>query len=245
MPALAPTGARDTANEDCDDFNTRTFVGTAAFMSPERINGREYSFPSDVWALGLSLMTVALGRLPVDTKGGYWSILHSIRDDALPALPDHFSSHFQDFLDRCLSRNPSERWKIDDLRHHPWLSQTAMKSLSTTKPRESDETESLRGYDHESRTMELKAILAAVQVHVQQRITAEHPPQEAGTATVEEAVVGLLHQTMLGDLGQLDGSLDMAALRFCTLARQLYLPVETVLAEVTHFLGAEYVVIKP
>ena len=38
-------------------------------MSPERIDGREYSYPSDVWAFGLSLMTLAKGSLPIDTQG--------------------------------------------------------------------------------------------------------------------------------------------------------------------------------
>ncbi len=53
-----------------------TFVGTATYMAPERIDGREYSYPSDVCAFGLSLMAVAIGRLPIDTQGGYWTILH-------------------------------------------------------------------------------------------------------------------------------------------------------------------------
>ena len=52
-----------------------TFVGTATYMSPERIDAREYSFPSDIWSFGLTLLTVALGRLPIDTQGGYWTIL--------------------------------------------------------------------------------------------------------------------------------------------------------------------------
>ena len=42
---------------------------TVTFMSPERIDGREYSYPSDVWAFGLSLMTLAKGSLPIDTQG--------------------------------------------------------------------------------------------------------------------------------------------------------------------------------
>jgi serine/threonine protein kinase len=40
-------------------------------MSPERIQGNDYSYSSDVWSLGLSLMTVALGKLPISTKAGY------------------------------------------------------------------------------------------------------------------------------------------------------------------------------
>lgn len=56
-----------------------TFVGTVAYMSPERINGDGYSYPADVWSLGMTLLTTALGKLPVDTKDGFWGVLHSIR----------------------------------------------------------------------------------------------------------------------------------------------------------------------
>jgi mitogen-activated protein kinase kinase 3 len=40
---------------------TRTFIGTAAYMSPERVLNQEYSYPSDIWALGLLLEEIALG----------------------------------------------------------------------------------------------------------------------------------------------------------------------------------------
>ncbi|CAM9981878.1 unnamed protein product [Choristocarpus tenellus] len=48
-------------------------------MSPERIRGEDYSYASDVWSLGLSLLTTALGKLPFSNKAGYWSVLHFIR----------------------------------------------------------------------------------------------------------------------------------------------------------------------
>ncbi|KAG6829927.1 hypothetical protein H0H87_009785 [Tephrocybe sp. NHM501043] len=41
-----------------------TFVGTSIYMSPERIQGAEYSVKSDVWSLGISLIELALGRFP-------------------------------------------------------------------------------------------------------------------------------------------------------------------------------------
>lgn len=84
-------------------------------MSPERIDGQEYSFPSDVWALGLSLMTVALGRLPFNSSGGYWSILQSIRDENIPELPNHFTSDFKSFLRACLHRDPAKRQTCEQL----------------------------------------------------------------------------------------------------------------------------------
>ncbi|RYY71159.1 hypothetical protein EON63_21955, partial [archaeon] len=48
-------------------------------MSPERIDGKEYGLAADVWAFGLTLVTLALGKLPLDTQGGYWTILNTIR----------------------------------------------------------------------------------------------------------------------------------------------------------------------
>lgn len=37
-----------------------SWVGTAAYMSPERISGSEYSYESDIWSLGVSLWELAV-----------------------------------------------------------------------------------------------------------------------------------------------------------------------------------------
>jgi serine/threonine protein kinase len=39
-------------------------------MSPERIEGKPYSFPADIWSLGLVLVEAATGRYPYDATGG-------------------------------------------------------------------------------------------------------------------------------------------------------------------------------
>jgi len=41
-----------------------TFVGTSTYMSPERIQGSQYSIKSDIWSLGISLIELAQGRFP-------------------------------------------------------------------------------------------------------------------------------------------------------------------------------------
>lgn len=41
-----------------------TFVGTSTYMSPERIQGAQYTVKSDVWSVGISLIELALGRFP-------------------------------------------------------------------------------------------------------------------------------------------------------------------------------------
>lgn len=46
-----------------------SFVGTVCYMSPERISGANYSFSSDIWSFGLTLLAVAKGRFPLKTDG--------------------------------------------------------------------------------------------------------------------------------------------------------------------------------
>ncbi|KAE9396332.1 dual specificity protein kinase FUZ7 [Gymnopus androsaceus JB14] len=41
-----------------------TFVGTSVYMSPERIQGGQYSVESDIWSLGITLIELAHGRFP-------------------------------------------------------------------------------------------------------------------------------------------------------------------------------------
>ena len=47
------------------DSMANTFVGTRSYMSPERLQGLNYSVASDVWSLGLSLVEMSLGMYPI------------------------------------------------------------------------------------------------------------------------------------------------------------------------------------
>ena len=54
---------------------TKSFVGTMIYLSPERISGNntEYSYSSDIWSLGISLMFLVTGELPFNQK-----VFHSV-----------------------------------------------------------------------------------------------------------------------------------------------------------------------
>lgn len=45
-----------------------TFIGTANYMAPERVSGKEYSFPSDIWSAGMVIYELATGRYPFTTE---------------------------------------------------------------------------------------------------------------------------------------------------------------------------------
>ncbi|KAI9106290.1 kinase-like domain-containing protein [Phlyctochytrium arcticum] len=90
-----------------------TFVGTNAYMSPERIQGGKYSVQSDVWSLGITLLELALGKFPFPPEGkplSVFELLEYIVNEPTPTLPPgQFSAEFETFLNRCLIKDPASR----------------------------------------------------------------------------------------------------------------------------------------
>lgn len=46
-----------------------TYVGTAIYMSPERLLGEKYDRDSDLWSLGVLMAECLLGEHPIKQKG--------------------------------------------------------------------------------------------------------------------------------------------------------------------------------
>ena len=68
--------------------------GTTAFLSPERVRGAPYGFGCDVWAMGVTLITLATGRCPIDTSNGFFGVEAQLvaAPGPLPALPQRPSA---------------------------------------------------------------------------------------------------------------------------------------------------------
>ncbi|KAL6304320.1 kinase [Sparassis latifolia] len=64
-----------------------TFVGTSTYMSPERIQGAQYTVKSDVWSLGISLIELALGRFPFADSSSDDSDLSDFEGTLSPSRP--------------------------------------------------------------------------------------------------------------------------------------------------------------
>jgi serine/threonine protein kinase len=157
----------------------KEFVRTSTYMSPERIDGKEYSFPSDIWALGLTLHAVAVGKLAVNTTGGFWSILQSIRDDAPPRLPpDIFSKELCDFIACCLQKEPEKRWTTKQLMRHPFL--------NAVVPEDTDEDM----LDRQYAVSEMEGIISAIFTHIKHVKRQWEDTSADGTATHSHRIYG-------------------------------------------------------
>ncbi|KAH7682841.1 Mitogen-activated protein kinase kinase protein [Dioscorea alata] len=99
-----------------------TFVGTVTYMSPERIRSENYSYPADIWSLGLTLLECATGKYPYTANDGPANLMLQILYDPSPSPPRHlFSPEFGSFIDSCLQKDPEARPTADDLLEHPFL----------------------------------------------------------------------------------------------------------------------------
>jgi serine/threonine protein kinase len=92
-------------------------------MSPERIMGEEYSFSSDIWSLGLVVYELATGLFPYTFSKVYIEHIESILRENEPTLPDNglYTPDLQNFITRCLKKNPKERDSAAELCAHPWI----------------------------------------------------------------------------------------------------------------------------
>ncbi|XP_047974557.1 mitogen-activated protein kinase kinase 3 [Salvia hispanica] len=99
-----------------------TFVGTVTYMSPERIRNENYSYPADIWSLGLALFECATGEFPYSANEGPVNLMLQILDDPSPSLMDKgFSPEFCSFIDDCLEKDPVARPTAEKLLSHPFI----------------------------------------------------------------------------------------------------------------------------
>ncbi|XP_010541461.1 PREDICTED: mitogen-activated protein kinase kinase kinase A-like [Tarenaya hassleriana] len=108
--------------------------GSPLWMAPEVIR-REYQGPeSDVWSLGCTVIEMVTGKPPWRDCGVDALKIIGFSGE-LPSFPTRLSEIGRDFLDKCLRRDPSERWDCDQLLHHPFLSWYTFSAMSEPSPR--------------------------------------------------------------------------------------------------------------
>lgn len=102
-----------------------TFVGTVAYMSPERLQGSQYTYASDIWAVGVSMVECLLGRYPFDKPQNYFDYIEAAMTadmwKSMESSGRKISSEAQDFVIQCTQTDPSQRPGADQLLEHPWI----------------------------------------------------------------------------------------------------------------------------
>jgi len=116
----------------------KTVVGSPYWMSPEVIvaqNGANgYDHKADIWSLGITAIEMAESK-PPHYDINPLRVIFVIPNRVPPTLqkPDSWSPHFQDFVAKCLRKNPTERPSAAELLQHPFIAAAAEKSESIVR----------------------------------------------------------------------------------------------------------------
>ena len=88
----------------------KTTVGSPLWMAPEVIMEEKYDSKADIWSLGITLIELAEG-VPPYAHHSTLAVLRLIPKNDPPKLeePERWSSDFNEFLDKCLQKDPTKR----------------------------------------------------------------------------------------------------------------------------------------
>ncbi|XP_072177963.1 serine/threonine-protein kinase 10-like isoform X1 [Diadema setosum] len=112
-----------------------SFIGTPYWMAPEvvrceTLKDNPYDYKADIWSLGITLIELAEQEPPYHDLNPM-RVLIKIPKAEPPRLskPSRWSREFNDFLKKCLDKNPETRPSAVELLKHPWVS-----DATDTKP---------------------------------------------------------------------------------------------------------------
>ncbi|XP_012574483.1 mitogen-activated protein kinase kinase kinase 20-like [Cicer arietinum] len=105
----------------CENWECR---GTPMFMSPESVNDNVYESPTDIWALGCTVVEMVTGKSAwnVGDNDNIWSLFVRIGiGEELPLIPNELSDEGKDFLEKCFVKDHLKRWNAEMLLKHPFI----------------------------------------------------------------------------------------------------------------------------
>jgi serine/threonine protein kinase len=99
-----------------------TFQGTFTYMSPERIKGGIHDYTSDIWSIGLTVATCALGKFPFELKENtIWEMMKYLESGSILEHLGGLSEEMKDFVKACMEFDPKKRPNAKALLEFDWI----------------------------------------------------------------------------------------------------------------------------
>jgi serine/threonine protein kinase len=92
--------------------NPNAIIGTPRYMSPEQANGAPVDGRSDLYSLGATVYFATTGHSPIDGDSAAAILARKVMLTPTPlgAVRSDVPPRFGAAVDRCLARDPAERW---------------------------------------------------------------------------------------------------------------------------------------
>lgn len=130
---LIDFGIAKDASDQKEVTGTYTIVGSPLYVPPEQIaSSRTVDKRADIWAMGIMLYQLVLQRHPFEDPS-LALLLNKIQNEPLPPFPADSDPMFELIVERCLAKNPDDRYPTaNELKE-------ALASLADQEPVDHDE----------------------------------------------------------------------------------------------------------
>eukprot|EP00033_Pygsuia_biforma_P003510 GCRY01003841.1.p1 GENE.GCRY01003841.1~~GCRY01003841.1.p1 ORF type:complete len:811 (-),score=244.85 GCRY01003841.1:755-3187(-) len=99
-------------------------MGSPYWMAPEVIANEPYDCNADIWSLGVTIIELAQQAPPYYHENAMRAVYRIVNEPAPKlASPRSYSPELNDFVSRCLVKDPSLRATAHDLLQHPFVQQ--------------------------------------------------------------------------------------------------------------------------
>ncbi|CAD8083763.1 unnamed protein product [Paramecium sonneborni] len=95
-----------------------TYIGTAIYMSPERLQSMNYGMDADIWSLGIMLIECLSGQHPFKKKdySQIQQMKHIMEFDAEQYLQEYnWLPETKEIIFKCLHKDPKQRPSVKEL----------------------------------------------------------------------------------------------------------------------------------
>jgi serine/threonine protein kinase len=93
----------------CTRALAKTQIGTPSYLSPEVCQDKPYTWPSDIWAMGIILYELCALKLPFPEQSNFMVLIRAVCNDNPAPLPAIYSSFTRRLCSLMLVKSPGAR----------------------------------------------------------------------------------------------------------------------------------------
>ncbi|RGB42057.1 kinase-like domain-containing protein [Rhizophagus diaphanus] len=86
-----------------------SIYGNLPYIAPEIINGKEYTFKSDIYSIGMLMWEISSGQPPFNNYEHDYDLALKIINGMRPKMRSEIPLKYKNLMEQCWNANPSER----------------------------------------------------------------------------------------------------------------------------------------